>query len=148
MTVKATLEGLPIRNARSRLVLHVMPGDISRRSRKNPAKCALAAACARQEQVPEVRVYLSRAYVKHLSGQYWIRYEVSQAAQREIISFDRGARFEPGEYCLNPVSPAKIAGGYNKAPTGTGQRRLGTRVVTTNIRAQAPTTLKGSSRGR
>lgn len=98
------LEGLPIIDAEEPMDLHVQKRDINRQAKKDPAHCALAECAMRQNGYNDVRVYLSRAYIKE--GNHWVRYEVSQLARREITAFDRGGAFMPGYYRLYAPSPS------------------------------------------
>jgi hypothetical protein len=98
------LEGLEIVDAEEPMELHVLKMDINRRNKKDPAHCALAECVMRQYDKQDVRVYLSRAYVKE--DDHWVRYEVSQLARREITAYDRGGSFMPGIYRLNVPSPS------------------------------------------
>src|SRR5258706_13584318 len=90
-----TFEGLPVIDATNDIELHVLPVDVKGASKKNPASCA-AAKAGQRELKKDVRVFISRTYVKEKKN--WVRYFTPQSASREIISFDRGSSFEPGTY--------------------------------------------------
>ena len=70
-----------------------------------------------------------------------MRYTTPALLQREIVSFDRDGKFEPGVYELKPISPSnrlgkrmcgKDAPGYKKRKTPKGVKRV--RMVTKNVR--------------
>jgi hypothetical protein len=132
-----TFEGLPVVDADQRMTLHIMPNDIEKANKKNPALCA-AARAAQRELGTDVRVFLTRTYVKH--AKKWVRFLTPQSVGREIVSFDRGATFEPGEYTFTPAPPAARLG-VVRSPTPKNRQREGTtartakaRHVTGNIR--------------
>lgn len=129
------IDGLPIIDATESLDLCVNKEDISRSRSKNPAECAAAKAISRQLHT-EVRVHVSRTYVK--KGKHWERYNTPQSVAREIISFDRGASFTPGDYTLSPVSESNRLGTYRgKSSKGNGKKRRKPRIVTAGIRPSA-----------
>lgn len=71
---------------------------------KNAKACAAAVALCRQPDVEAARVHLSRVYIKH-KREGWVRYATPPALRNEIIAFDRGGAFAPGEYKLSPLQP-------------------------------------------
>lgn len=113
------LEGLPVVDGTKDIVFSVTKTDVSGAVKKNPAKCA-AANAGRRELKTDVRVFLTRTYVK--GKDRWERYITPESASREIVAFDRGSEFEPGEYVL-------------KAPTAT--QRLGHHVGGVSIKTHA-----------
>lgn len=118
-----TFEGLPVVDADDNIVLHVTPTDVRIAKQKDPGHCA-AAGAGRRALKTDVRVFLSRMYVKH--KKHWTRYVTPGNATREIISFDRGSSFEPGEYVFKAASPGQRLGvqrGDVHASTGKGRRR-------------------------
>lgn len=98
----ASIDGLPIMDAKSALPLKITKADIDKSDSKDPAFCAAANACRRQHHVAEVRVHLGRVYVRQNKAN-WVRYQTPQALRSEIIAFDRGGTFSPGDYALYPV---------------------------------------------
>ena len=121
----ATYEGLPLVDANEDVSLVITRNDSNQSKKKDPGNCA-AALAGRREFKTEVRVYMSRMYVKDKSKKRWVRYLVPSSVSREITSFDRGAGFEPGEYVFKAPSPAQRLGykpiGGNKARTGKGRK--------------------------
>lgn len=105
MSIKA-IDDMPIFNARHALTIHVRPGDISRADKKHPDACAVARACRRELHCADVRVHLGRVYVRQNKGS-WQRYLTPRSLRTEIIAFDRGGTFMPGEYVLSAPQPSK-----------------------------------------
>src|SRR5262245_17481059 len=91
---RQTLEGLPIEDATDHVIISVLPKDISNAKRRDSGDCALARAIMRTMHATEVRVHLSRTYVKQ--GKVWQRFDTPAALRTEMASFDRGGTFEPG----------------------------------------------------
>lgn len=133
------IDGIPVINARRPMTLTITPQDIAKADRKEPADCAVARACRRATHAKEVRVHLGRVYVRVNDGN-WTRYMTPKYMRQEIIAFDRGGQFEPGEYTLSAPQPSKQSGkrqgGKNpKAPSGgRGKKRKPYHIVT-NVRA-------------
>jgi hypothetical protein len=105
MAVITTIEGLPVINAKKPLKLHVTPLDIKAARKHSPGNCAVAKACQREWKAKEVRVHLSRIYVRH-NEQNWTRYFTPYAMRSEIIAYDRGGEFLPSVYTVTPPSPS------------------------------------------
>ena len=103
MTTVNTIEGLPVVNATKPIRLHVIPADIKAARKFSPGNCAVAKACMREWKVKEVRVHLSRIYVRK-DERSWIRYFTPLPMRDEIISFDRGGEFLPAVFTVKPVS--------------------------------------------
>jgi len=106
---------LPIIDAKRPITLHITRTDISRSDRKEPSHCAAALACKRMKGVKEARVHLSRVYIRQNNGNV-LRFVTPQRLKSEIIAFDRGGQFEPGDYTLYPPT---------KTTKATGQRTGG-----------------------
>ena len=97
------IDGLPVKDALKKLTIEITPTDCKMGSKKQPTGCAAAIAIVRQ--VPSctmARVHLGRTYVN--LGKKWLRFVTPQALRAEIIAFDRGGTFDPGEYTLVPLS--------------------------------------------
>ena len=60
----------------------------------------------RQLGASEARVHTGRTYVK--INEEWMRYNTPVSLQKEIVAFDRGGSFEPGEYELRPLPVTQI----------------------------------------
>lgn len=108
---------LPIIDATAPMTLHVGAEELANAKTKQPTSCALAQACLRKKGVKEVRVHLSRAYIR-TNELNWQRFLVSDHLRREIVVFDRGGRFAPGDYVLQKINPAKRLGADKRKRTG------------------------------
>lgn len=128
------IEGLPVRDAKKSVMLAITDGDVKKGKVKSPAGCAAAVACKRQLGATEAHVHKSRTYLR-FNG-HWVRYMTPQSLQAEIIAFDRGGKFEPGEHRLTKIQPSRA---WNKksGPRRTkGKKKQGYHVVK-NIRPMA-----------
>jgi hypothetical protein len=65
----------------------------------------MARALCLANECDEAIVNLSRAYLRN--GRKWTRYVVTAALRGEILAFDRGGAFAPGEYRLYPIQPTQ-----------------------------------------
>jgi hypothetical protein len=92
------LEGLPVRDATEPLEFTVTKRDVAKGGVQAPDSCAMALACKREHHAREVRIHLNYSYV--LEKDHWVRYRTPSCVTREIIAFDRGGTFDPGEYML------------------------------------------------
>ena len=104
----AELDGLPVVDAKKHMVLHITEQDVKGADVQHPESCAAAKACRREHHVQEVRVHLARVYVR--KGKSWTRYMTPKGLRQEIITFDRGGKFAPGEYVLSKPNPTKKLG--------------------------------------
>jgi len=110
------IAGKKVVNATKPLKLVITKSDCTNGDVKDPGACAAALALRRQLHVKKARVHLSRVYVEREN--HWERYLTPQSLKHEIISFDRGGSFEPGEYKLYAMQPSKSHGkqqGSNKS---------------------------------
>jgi hypothetical protein len=98
------IKGAEVEDANEHLEITITKNDVRLGSLKNSEACAAARALCRQEGCDAALVSFSRAYIK--KGGKWKRFCVPDALRAEIIAFDRGGTFEPGEYTLRPVAPA------------------------------------------
>ncbi len=132
-----TFEGLPVVDAKHSIYLEVKPIDVKNANKKSPNSCA-AAKAGQRELNTDVRVFLTRTYVKQ--NNKWVRFMTPESASREIISFDRGASFEPGEYKFNPLPPTERLGAYrgksNKKEVNS-DRRIRKQHATGNVRERS-----------
>lgn len=127
------LEGLPVVDAEIARVLNIKKCDILGSKKADPGNCA-AARALRREVGSQARVFLSRTYVK--IGKRWQRFITPASISREIVAFDRGAHFEPGEYILNPPSRGQRLD-YKRASGAKGGKKGKTpkaRHVTVSVR--------------
>lgn len=126
------ISGKKVVDGAKKIILAIGPTDIKNGDTKDPASCAAAQACMRQLGVAEARVHIGRVYVK--KGNVWVRFKTSKALRTEIIAFDRGGSFAPGEYTLEVMQPSKRKG---KRQGGAVSRKTG------NKRKQAYHTVAG-----
>lgn len=105
------IAGTEVEDANRKLVLKISREDVKAGALKKADSCAAAKALCRQEGCEAARVHFSRAYIK--KGGKWLRFFVPPALRNEVLAFDRGGKFEPGEYTLTPVQPT-VRLGANK----------------------------------
>ena|SRR5271156_744954 len=102
------INGRPVVNGKRKVVLHISPADVKGGKNKAPGACAAAIALMREiPNCVKARVHLGRTYILK-DDEQWYRYKTPEALQREIVAFDKGGRFEPGEYELRPMSPSDL----------------------------------------
>lgn len=118
--MKRMYEGLPVVDAGKDIKLSVTPADIRGSSKKNPGQCAAARTLSRELET-EARVFLTRTYIKDKKAKTWVRYLTPASISREIVSFDRGSQFEPGEYVIKAPSAGQRLG-YDRGPSSEDQR--------------------------
>ena len=97
--------GTEVKDANEKLVVHITKSDVKLGATKDATACAAARALCRQTGATEAKVHFSRAYIKRGGGK-WLRFSVPSALRNEIMAFDRGGEFAPGEYLLSPVQPS------------------------------------------
>lgn len=127
------INGVEILNARARLEFTVTPADIKSANVKKPGQCAVAKALKREHGVKEAFVHLTRVYLK--VGANWRRYEVDRALQSEIITFDRGGRFQAGDYALRKPTSTKPAASSRSGNNGKHAKETRPRHVTLGVRS-------------
>jgi hypothetical protein len=108
------INGTPVKDAKQKIVLTITPQDVKSGAKKNANSCAAANALCRQEGCEAAKVHMSRAYIK--KGKTWYRFAVPTALKNEVLAFDRGGAFEPGEYVLNPIQPSVRLGAPRRSP--------------------------------
>ena len=112
-----------VRDADEDLLINVTDRDDKTSKRKSHGECAMAVALKRQEKATSVIISARTAYV--IKGKEAIRYKVPEAASKEVVSFDRGAGFAPGDYKLKAQPKSGRLGAYrgkagNSASTHNG----------------------------
>ena len=115
-----TIDGLPVKNLTKKIKLVITKADCIKGKSKAPNACAAAVACTRQ--LPgciEARVHVGRVYIKVREGrkEFWLRGKTPGGLRTEIATFDRGGRFEPGTYDINPLCPTDRANGRRQGHT-------------------------------
>ncbi len=129
------INGLPVKNGKKSILLHITDSDVKKGKVKNPMGCAAAIACTRSLGASEARVHVGRTYLRY--NGHWERYMTSDALRSEIVSFDRGGKFEPGDYMLLKLQPSYAnrskQGAYKKKPKKETKKRAKYHTLT-NIR--------------
>jgi hypothetical protein len=115
--------GKKVVDASKPLILYVNKHDIANGQIKNANACAIARAVKRQLEAKSAKVHLARTYVEY--DDKWVRYVTPLSARTELISFDRGKKFEEGVYKLPPLQPSKRSvgkrqGGSTRSSHGKG----------------------------
>lgn len=98
------IDRIPVVDADEPVTVHITPEDCARGSKKDPEKCAAALALKRVTACDETRVHLGCTYLRF--GKKWVRYATPPSLKAEIISFDRGGGFYPGDFRLHPMPPS------------------------------------------
>src|ERR1700744_145028 len=98
------INGKKVVDATKPLQIKITASDTRRGDNKNPSACAAALAAKRLPACTGARVHLGRVYIE--KPDRWVRYKTGDALRSEIIAFDRGGKFEPGEYEIRPPSPS------------------------------------------
>lgn len=131
------IDGYPVVDATEPLFLEIKKMDVHRGEAQEAASCAIARACRRSLNIIEASVHLSRTYLRTSDGE-WLRYFTPLSARTEIVAYDRGGTFEPGEYRFPPVSKSKTLRSFAKTgpKKGSGKKRAKPHVMT-NIRGWA-----------
>lgn len=132
------IEGLPVKDATRSVILHITDSDVRKGRKKNPKECAAAQACKRQLGATEAQVHKTRTYVR-FNG-HWQRYQTPGSLQAEIVAFDRGGSFEPGEHILLKMPPSKLGKRKSGKTLHRGTRKLRGYHRVPNVR---PTALMG-----
>lgn len=132
-----TTNPLPIINAKKPAVLHITKADLKQasRHRKDPTWCVIACAARRELGAENVRIHLSRMYI--LQGTKWLRYMTPKSLRGEIIAFDRGGDFSPGEFWLAPPAPSKQTGRQQGSDKTEYMKPRNPRHITENVRPWA-----------
>ena len=105
-----TIGGKTVINAKRRVTLHISESDAKTGASKEPTACAAAKAAVRGiPNCVQAKIHIGRAYLLDKTKDKWVRFKTSDALRSEIIAFDRGGNFEPGDYDLIPLSPSDLA---------------------------------------
>lgn len=97
------INGKRVVDATKPVTIKITPKDISSGDNKNPASCAAAKAAKHSiEDCISARVHIGRVYIEQ--DKKWVRYNTPDSLKQEIIAFDRGGSFAPGNYTLRPIS--------------------------------------------
>lgn len=112
--------GLPVLDARHDLEIEILSRDCKSGDPKDPGSCAAARAARRQLHAYDVRIHLTRVYIRTNKGN-WQRYINTEALQKEVIVFDRGGEMMPGKYMLLAPKKSQRVGQYHKGKSRTGR---------------------------
>jgi hypothetical protein len=125
------------------IIVEVTKADNRSAKVKNHKACAMAVACKRSEHADGVIVSLTRAYV--IKGNQAVRYSLPESVAREVVSFDREAGFDVGEYHLGAPGPAAKLGAIHtqERKTAHGGKKIKYHKTGGGIR-----TVLGSKEGR
>lgn len=104
------INGKRVLNTTKPVTITITPRDVANGDNKNPSSCAAARAAKHSiEECISARVHIGRVYIEQ--DKKWVRYNTPDSLKQEIIAFDRGGTFAPGEYTLRPVSAMETAEG-------------------------------------
>jgi hypothetical protein len=115
-----TIDGLPVIDMKEPLVIHITEQDVRRGNTKDPGGCAAARACIREKHADAARVHVSRTYLK--VGKEWHRYATPPSLTKQIIKFDVGGQFDPGDYRLTGIPKTKVLTGKRQGGLTAAQR--------------------------
>lgn len=124
-----------VKDAKKGVVIEVTKRDVNSSRVKDHKECAMAVACKRMMDLDGVIISRSTAYL--VKDGKAIRYSVPMHVQKEIVAFDRGGIFEPGEYRLQRPHEAITLGVDREKPKSkqpVNKKRAEPRHVTANIR--------------
>jgi len=91
-----------------KVTIEVTKRDEATANKKSHKTCAMAVACKRKFEADGVIISVNRAYI--IKGDTAKRYNLPNSVSREVVSFDRGAGFEPGTYQLSKVAESAKLG--------------------------------------
>ena|SRR5579863_4573141 len=115
---------LSVKDAKEPIIVQVTKQDNNSAKVRDHKACAMAVACKRAEHADGVIVSVMTAYV--IKGTTATRYHLPESVSREVVSFDRDAGFQPGEYTMIPPCATSrlgaITGGNNPERGKTGKK--------------------------
>ena len=113
------------------LTIEVTAADVKSAGAKNHKGCAMANACKRALKLDGALVSLGTVFL--IKDEVALRYRVPASLSRELVAFDRGGSFVPGEYDLRKPEPASTRPrATHKGKPTAGYR--GTRHITGGVR--------------
>jgi len=113
------INGKKVVDATKPISIHITARDAIDGANKDPAGCAAARAVKRDLHCVSARVHIGRVYVE--TPKQWVRYHTPRSLRTEIIAFDRGGSFEPGEYKLGVPENRRVQ--VEKRPGRTGTHK-------------------------
>src|SRR5882672_10461302 len=91
------INGKKVVDARTSAKIAITDHDVKDGANKNPSGCAAALAAKRDvKDCISARVHIGRVYIEMPTR--WVRYMTPESLRTEIIAFDRGGTFQPGQY--------------------------------------------------
>ncbi len=130
-------------DAKENSFIEVTAKDASSKAVRDHGACVMAVACKRKLKLDGVIISRSTAYL--IKDGQATRYKLPESVSREIVSFDRGAGFEVGQYQLDKVRPSQELGARQEraadpregshASNGKKKKSGKFKHVTTNIRS-------------
>lgn len=130
-----------VEDAKTSILIEVTPRDAAWAAKKNHSRCALARACEHVRGVDAAIISRSMGYLIH--GTKAVRYDLSEGAKREVVTFDRGAGFTPGKYLLNAPDKYRRLGpkpGRKRGSNTEGTGHVRHYVMTHGVRAPLQST--------
>lgn len=104
-----------ITDATENSFIEVTARDAASKAVRDHGACVMAVACKRKLHLDGVIISRSTAYL--IKNGEATRYKLPQSVSREIVSFDRGAGFETGQYQLDKIRPSqKLGARSERAP--------------------------------
>ncbi len=128
------INGYAVQDAKRKMVIHVTDYDVREGAKKNSNACAAARAIMRESGCDLAKVHANRTYIKR--GTKWYRYQTPNSLTKEIVAFDRGGTFEPGEYTLIPLKASQRQGARLLRASTTKKYPKRKNHVTTGVRAR------------
>lgn len=105
-----------VKDAKKGINITVTKDDCFRGTKKAPNKCAMANAFQRKEGYDGAIISKAISYL--IQGDQAIRYKTPESVAREIVSFDRGQDFDPGDYSLKaPSEREKLGVSHGPSPS-------------------------------
>jgi hypothetical protein len=127
-----------VKDATSDLVVNITQNDIKGAKRADNDGCAAANALCRQEHFKRAKVFKTKTYVLLKDGT-WRRYLTPKSLYTEIMIYDRGGRFEAGDFILKAPRGAQRLGRYKpKGPKAATGRPVKPIHIVEKVRLNAP----------
>ena len=98
------INGKPVVDAKKSVKINITERDVETGNNKNPGSCAAAKAAKHSLKCISARVHIGRVYIEQ--EKQWVRYTTPAALRTEIVAFDKGGSFQPGEYKLSAMAPS------------------------------------------
>jgi hypothetical protein len=116
---------IEVEDADEPIVLHITKRDTSAGKKFAPAECAAALSCRREPGVLAALVYRTRTVLlkKKGRGLVWKRYKTPESVRNELIAFDRGGEFMPGDYIVRPLGKNQQLGNIKQSNALRGDRK-------------------------